>query len=86
MKNVQPLLIFFAGDGFLLFLSLSLCLSVCFYETYFPYERGHSIAHSIFRTCAQRRKDHLGLFFNTNHVVEKGKMLIKLVVADSNIL
>ena len=28
MKNVQPLLIFFAGDGFLLFLSLSLCVSL----------------------------------------------------------
>ena len=66
---------------------LSVCLSVCllcvcFYETNFPYERGHSIAHSIFKTCAQQRKYHLGLFLNTNHVVEEGKMLIKLIVVE----
>ena len=62
-------------------LSLSLSLSVCLYqtsssiyllkppclhETNFPYERGHSIAHSTFKTCVQRRKDYLGLFLNTN--------------------
>ena len=84
IKNVRPLLLFFAGDNCLLSLlslSLSLSLSVCLYqtsssiyllkppclhETNFPYERGHSIAHSTFKTCVQRRKDYLGLFLNTN--------------------
>ena len=60
-------------------------LSVCFYGTNFPYERGwYFISHSIFKTYAQRRKDHLGLFLTTNHVVKEGKLLIKLIVVDSN--
>ena len=111
MKNMQPLLLFIAGDGCLLSLSLSLSLSltlslsislslsfclsfwlsvclsllcVCFYETNFPYKRGYSIAHSILKTCAQQRKDHLGLFLNINHLEEEEKKLIKLIVVDSN--
>ena len=36
------------------------------YETIFPYEGGHSIAHLIFKTCAQQRKDHFDLFLDTN--------------------
>ena len=59
-------------------------LSVCFYETNFTYKRGHSTAHSTFKTYVQHRKDHLGLFLNTNHVVEEGKLLIKLIVSHSN--
>ena len=44
MKTVQPLLLFFTDDSCL--------LSVMFlYETIFFYEGGHSIAHSIFKTC-----------------------------------
>ena len=46
MKNVQPLLLFFADDSRL----LSVYVLVC--ETNFPYERGHSIAHPFFKTCA----------------------------------
>ena len=45
------------------------CPSVCLCETNFPDEGGHSIAHSIFKTCIQWRKDHLGLFLN-KQVVE----------------
>ena len=73
--------------SFCLSFCLSVCLSllcVCFYETNFPYKRGHSIAHSILKTCAQQRKDHLGLFLNINNLEEEGKMLIKLIVVDSN--
>ena len=36
------------------------------YQTNFPYEGGHSTAHSIFKTCVQQRKDHFTLFLNTN--------------------
>ena len=45
MKNMQPLLIFFADNSCL----LSVYVLVC--ETNFPYKREHSIAHSIFKTC-----------------------------------
>ena len=48
----------------------------------FRCEGGHSIAHLIFKTCVQRRKDHFRLFLNT-HVVEKAKLLIKLIAVDS---
>ena len=44
MKNVQLLLLFFADDSCLLFVMF-------LYETNLPYEGGHSIAHSIFKTC-----------------------------------
>ena len=40
--------------------------SVCLYEKNFPYKGGHSNAHSIFKTCAQQKKDHFSLFLNTN--------------------
>ena len=46
MKNVQPLLFFFSSNSF-----HSPC--VYLYETSFPYEGGHSIAHLIFKTCVQ---------------------------------
>ena len=58
--------------------------SVCLYETNFPDEGRHSIAHSIFKTCVQWRKDHFGLFLNHKHVVKWAKMLIKLIAVDSN--
>ena len=58
MKNVQFPLLFFTGYSLY-------SPSACLHEK-FPYEGGHSIAHSIFRTCVQRRKDHFGLFLNTN--------------------
>ena len=49
MKNMQPLLLFSADDSCL--------LSVMFlYETNFPYKGGHSIAHSIFKTCVHSFK------------------------------
>ena len=59
IKNVQPLLLFFVGDSFF-------SPSVCLYETNFPYEGEHSIAHSILKTCVQQRKGHFSLFLNTN--------------------
>ena len=59
IKNVQPLLLFFAGDSFF-------SPSACLYETNFPYEGEHSIAHSILKTCVQQRKGHFSLFLNTN--------------------
>ena len=59
IKNVQPLLLFFVGDSFF-------SPSVCLYETDFPYEGEHSIAHSILKTCVQQRKGHFSLFLNTN--------------------
>ena len=40
--------------------------TVCLHETNFPCEGGHSIAHSILKTCAQQRKGHFGLFLDTN--------------------
>ena len=57
MKNVQPLLLLF---------TVVYTPCVCLYETNFPYKGGHSIASLIFRTCVHQRKDHLGLFLNTN--------------------
>ena len=59
MKNVLPLLLFFAGDSFF-------SPFVCLYETNFPYEGEHFIAHSNLKTCVQQRKGHFGLFLNTN--------------------
>ena len=47
-----------------------------------PYEGGHSITHLIFKTCVQQRKDHFSLFLNK--VVKEAKMLIELIVVDSN--
>ena len=44
MKNVQPLLLFFADNSCLLSVMF-------FYEINFFYKGGHSIAHSIFKTC-----------------------------------
>ena len=59
--------------------------SVCLYETNFPYEGGHFIANSIFKTCVQQMKDHFSLFLNTDTLSGKeAKMLIKLIVVDSN--
>ena len=46
MKNVEPLLLFFLA-------TVTYSPSVCLYETNFSYEGGHSIAHSIFKTCVQ---------------------------------
>ena len=60
-------------------------LSVCLYETNFPYEEGYSAAHSIFEAFVQQRKDHFGLFLN-KHVVEEAKILIKFIVVDSYIV
>ena len=45
--------------------------AVSLYETNFPYKGGHSIVHSIFKTCVQRRNDHFGLFLKQKHVVEE---------------
>ena len=67
----------FVGDSCL----LSLCMLVW---NKFSYEGGHSITHSIFRTSVQRRKDHFSLFPNTKQVVKVAKMLIKLILVDSN--
>ena len=47
--------------------------SVCLYETNIPHEGGHSIAHSIFKTCAQRRKAHFDLFLKTTTRCERSK-------------
>ena len=58
--------------------------SVYLYETNYPYERGHSITHSIFKTSVQQRRDHFSLFLNTKQVLKEAKMLIKLIVADSD--
>ena len=52
MKNVQPLLLFFGWR---------LC-SVCM----FVWNKWYSTAHSIFKTCVQRKKDHFGLLLNTS--------------------
>ena len=54
--------------------------SVCLYETNFPNEGGHFITHLIFKTCEEKS---LRFDFNHKHIVE-AKMLIKLVVVDSN--
>ena len=78
MENVQPLLLFFTGDSYL----LSFCMLD---ETNFPYEEGYSTAHSIFEAFVQQRKDHFGLFLN-KHVVEEAKILIKFIVVDSYIV
>ena len=78
MKNMQPLLLFFTDDS-------CYSTSVCLYESNFPYEGGHFIAHSIFKTCVHQMKDHFNLFLNTNTLSGKeAKMLIKLIVVDSN--
>ena len=45
----------------------------CLYETNLYYEGGHSIAHSIFKTSVQRRKDHFSLLLNTNTRSGKSK-------------
>ena len=50
--------------------------SICLYETNFPYEGGHSISHFIFKTCV--------CFKTQKHIVEEAKMLIKLILVDSN--
>ena len=42
--------------------------SVCLYETNFAYEGGHSIAHSIFKTCVQRRKDQMMNQIESNRI------------------
>ena len=46
MKSVQPLILFL--------LTIAVCSppSIILYETKIFYEGGHSIAHSIFKTCA----------------------------------
>ena len=49
--------------------------TVCLHETNFPCEEGHSIAHSILKTCAQRRKGHFGLFLDTNTGVHLPRFL-----------
>ena len=54
------------------------CPSVCLYETNFPYEGRHSIAHLIFKTCVQRRKDHFGLFLNTNTRSGRSKIAFQI--------
>ena len=41
----------------------------------FRCEGGHSIAHLIFKTCVQRRKDHFRLFLNTNTQWKKQRCL-----------
>ena len=59
MKNVSP-------SYFPLLATVVYSYPVCLYETNFPYKRGHSIAHSIFKSCVQQRENHFGLSLNTN--------------------
>ena len=66
---MQPLLLFFTA-------TVNYSLSICLYETNFPYKGGHSTEHSIFKTCVQHRKDHFGLFLNTNTYIIEAKILI----------
>ena len=60
--------------------------SVFLYETNFYYEEGHSIAHSIFKTCVQRRKDRFSLFLNTNTINQSINQSINQCISmkDSN--
>ena len=75
MENVQLVLLFFAGDSCLLSLYMFVWNKLSLRSRTFH-------AHSIFKTCVQRRKDHFGLFLNTN--TPSGRMLIKLIVVDSH--
>ena len=61
MKNVQPLLLFFAGDSFF-------SPFVYLYETNFPYEAEHSIAHSIFKNLCTAKERSLRFVFNHKHM------------------
>ena len=49
MKNLLPLLLF-------LLMIVTCSPSIFLYERHFPYERGHSILHSIIKTCANFSK------------------------------
>ena len=55
-----------APPTFLRWRQLFAFLLLCACMKQIPYEGEHSIKHSIFKTCIQRRKDHFSLFLNTN--------------------
>ena len=55
---------------------------VSLYETNFPYEGGHVIAHLISKTCAAKERPPR-FVFKHKHVVEEAKMLIKLILVNS---
>ena len=72
LKNVHLLLLFFAGDSCL----LPLCVLV--WNEFSLRRRTFHFAHSIFKTCVQRKKDHFGLLLNTNTHGERSRNVYQI--------
>ena len=77
MKNVQPLLLLFAGDS----CSLPLCMPV--WKNFSWRWRTFHCTFDFQNLCTMKERS-LWFVFKQKHVVEEAKILIKLIAANSN--